>query len=362
MQIEVFKYPVPFCLIRNFLPSEKVQKVKTELNDLRPHLMGAEFTGPATIDNKPSVKRKGLFLHEFTCLQGNSGINSIFDTLMDPINIEELVQSNWICGYLTHPLRTGTLISLYGEGDEYNYHKDKSALSVIYYSFDGEFEGGDFFLQQVKVPIEHNSLIIFPSCVQHAVSPLKGSGERWSITTFVNLKMDDDPQLPANIYKFRNILTKDEWNTLQGHIQGGIWTYKGASNGMDPNACRFMYMDLTGNKFFSEELLKKIPNGPWELERVYANGQTTGLDGDFHQDSQRPDSWTFMIYATEVNADFIDKWGGQTEFKTDHGRISQVPEPNLGILFKADIFHRGLAPSRYVNAMRVTVAWKLRKK
>jgi 2OG-Fe(II) oxygenase superfamily len=362
MNIEVFNYPVPFCLIRNFLTTEQHAKVKQELNGLKPHLQGAEFTGPAKNQNELSVKRKGIFLHEFTCLQGNSGINSIFDRVMDPILLEELVSKSWICGYLTYPPRTGTLVSLYGEGDEYKYHKDKSVLSIIYYVFDGEFEGGDFYLRQVKVPIDNNSLIIFPSCIHHAVSPITGPGQRWAITTFVNLKGDDNPMLSKDIMRFRNFLSKEEWSTVQETIQRGLWSYQGRSNAMDAEACKFLYMDLTQNPFFSEFLFKKIPHGPWELERVYANGQTTGLNGDFHKDSDSYDGWTFMIYASEINTAFLDKWGGQTEFETEHGRISQTPEPNMGILFKSDIFHRGLAPSRYVNAMRVTIAWKLKKK
>jgi hypothetical protein len=360
MNLEVFKYPVPFCLVRNFLPSETFQKVKCELNELEPELKGPELTGAAKIDNELAVKRKGIFLHEYPHLRVNSGINSIFERIIDPINLEILVKSNWICGYLTNKYSTGTLISLYGEGDEYKYHKDSSVLSIIYYVFDGEFEGGDFFLNHVKVPIENNSLIIFPSCVQHAVSPIKGPGKRWAITTFFNLK-SEIPLLPQNIYKFKNFLSPDDWNTVQNIIQKGKWTYNQTSIRNDTEACKFFQMELTNDPFFSEVLFNKIPNGPWILERVYANGQTSGLNGEFHVDSDLPKAWTFMIYTNDIPTHFIDKWGGQTEFETEQGRISEVPEPNMGILFKSDILHRGLAPSRYVNAMRVTIAWKLTK-
>ena len=362
MSLEIFTYPVPFCIVKNFLTSEKLQKVKTELNELTPYLQPPEFTGAARgNDNQISVKRKGIFLHEHPYLRGNSGINSIFDNVKDPLFLSHLTSLNWIFGYLTNPSSSGTLVSLYTDGDEYKYHSDRSVMSIIYYLFDGEFEGGDFFLKHVKVPIENNSLIIFPSCVEHAVTPIKGPGKRWAITNFFNIK-SDIPKIPnENIYRFTNFLSPEEWRMVQDIVNNGMWTYTGQSDPRKPNSCKFMYMDLSNNKFLSEDVFKRIPHGPWEIDRLYANGQTTGLNGDFHKDSERQTAWTFMIYASEIDPNFIENWGGATEFETEHGRYSQVPEPNLGILFKSDILHRGLAPSRYVNGMRVTITWKLHK-
>lgn len=359
--MEVYAYPVPFCLVKNFLNDEKFQKVKSELNELRPHLKGPELTGSAIDQNQLSVKRRGLFLHEHHYLRGNSGINSIFDKVMDPLFIGQLTSKNWIFEYLNNNNQSGTLVSLYEEGDEYKYHKDTSVLSIIYYAFDGDFKGGDFYLGHVKVPIETNSLIIFPSCVPHCVKPITGPGSRWSITTFFNLK----PSVPVheNIFKFRNFISPEDWKTLHETIEKGKWSLSGNSDPSktDPTTCRFWYMDLSTNEFFTQKLFEKIPHGPWKLERVYANGHSVGQDGDFHTDSLNPKCWTFLLYANDIDNDVLNKWGGTTEFETSQGVLSQVPEPNLGILFKSDIFHRGLAPSRYVNALRVTIAWKLTK-
>ncbi len=359
MDITVYTHPVPFCLVKNFLSLDKSTQVKKELNDLRPDLKPAETTSPAKIDNKLAAKRLGIFLHEASYLRGNSAINSIFDIVVSKTFVTELCNRNWLFNYLRNKNYCGTLVSLYEDGDSYQYHKDKAMLSIIYYAFEGEFQGGDFFLQNVKVPIEDNSLIIFPSCVDHCVYPVNGPGSRWSVTTFFNID-EDIPRPPPDIFKFPSFTSPDEWTTIQKNMPNAPWILKGNSLGPDDNE-KFWYTDLSKNDFFTKTLFERIPHGPWILERVYANGQSYGQNGKFHQDSTNPKCWTFILYTNEIDTVNINSWGGQTEFQTKIGTLSQVPEPNLGILFKSDIFHRGLGPSKKVDGLRITIAWKLIK-
>lgn len=361
MDIVYYTHPVPFCLIKNFCDMEKFQQVKSELNELRPYLLSAKDTNPARNNTGDlTVKRKGIFLHEHDYLRGNSGINSIYDCVISTPIVSQLVHKNWIFNYLKNQARTGTLISLYEDGDSYNYHRDKSTLSIIYYVFEGEFEGGDFYLQNVKIPIENNSLIIFPSCVDHCVQSMKGPGSRWSITTFFNIA-EELPRSPPDIIKVKNFTSPDEWKIIQENMPSAPWLLQGNSTSGTKDPDKFWYTDLSHNEFFSKILFEKIPNGPWTLERVYANGQTFGQNGKFHQDSQNHRCWTFILYINPIDPDDMNEWGGQTEFETNSGRFSQIPEPNLGILFKSDIFHRGFGPSKKVSGLRITIAWKLVK-
>lgn len=360
MDIITYTYPVPFCLIKNFCGSEKVEQIKNELNTLRPFLLSAGDTNPAKNSSGDlAVKRKGIFLHEHNYLKGNSGINSILDTVISKPVVDHLVKQNWVFNYLTNKPRLGTLISLYEDGDTYKYHQDRSTLSIIYYLFDGEFEGGDFYLRNVKIPIENNSLIIFPSCVDHCVQPMKGPGSRWSITTFFNIA-EELPKSPPDIVKVKNFTSPEEWNSIQTNMPLAPWILQGNST-LGEEADKFWYTDLSHNEFFTNTLFERIPNGPWILERVYANGQTFGQNGKFHQDSTNPRCWTFLLYTNPIESNIINEWGGQTEFETNDGRFSQIPEPNLGILFKSDMFHRGFGPSKKVSGLRITIAWKLIK-
>ena len=360
MDIITYTYPVPFCLIKNFCCSEKLQQIKNELDTLRPFLLSASDTNPAkNAGGDLAVKRKGIFLHEHSYLKGNSGINSILDTVISKPIVDHLVKKNWVFSYLTNTPRLGTLISLYEDGDTYKYHQDRSTMSIIYYLFDGEFEGGDFYLRDVKIPIENNSLIIFPSCVDHCVQPMTGPGSRWSITTFFNIA-EELPKSPPDIIKVKNFTSPEEWNTIQTNMPLAPWILQGNST-MGEDDDKFWYTDLSNNEFFTNTLFERIPNGPWILERVYANGQTFGQNGKFHQDSTNHRCWTFMLYTNNIEPNTINDWGGQTEFETNDGRFSQTPEPNLGILFKSDMFHRGFGPSKKVSGLRITIAWKLVK-
>ena len=118
MDIITYTYPVPFCLIKNFCCSEKLQQIKNELDTLRPFLLSASDTNPAkNAGGDLAVKRKGIFLHEHSYLKGNSGINSILDTVISKPIVDHLVKKNWVFSYLTNTPRLGTLISLYEDGD-----------------------------------------------------------------------------------------------------------------------------------------------------------------------------------------------------------------------------------------------------
>lgn len=358
----VYNYPVPFCVVRNFLNPDDEVRMKTNLNDLKKHLKPADKTGAAVHENKLLAKKKGVFLNECDYLRSNNFIEKIMDKVKSPEFIDQASAESWFFEYLRGDSKHGTLVSLYEEGDEYKHHKDSSYMSIIYYFFDGEFEGGDFFLKQVRIPIEHNSLVIFPSCTFHAVSPIKGPGKRWSITNFFTLASSYQ-QLPDSIFTFKNFATPDEWKEIHYGIENAPWVLKGLSNPNQTNKIEsnFWFLDLNGIDLFSKKLFERIPHGPWKLERVYANGHSFGQNGSFHQDSTEPGAWTFLLYVNEIDAAAMNSWGGQTEFETSQGRIVQVPEPNLGILFKSNIYHRGLGPSRYVNNLRVTIAWKLIK-
>ena len=119
-------------------------------------------------------------------------------------------------------------------------------------------------------------------------------------------------------------------------------------------------MDLQDDPMFSDtifEKLKHITGKNFELRNVYANGQTFGYDGDFHTDGTEDSNWTFLIYASEVTD------GGLTVFRIPGQELLSAVEPNknTGVLFKANLVHRGMAPSRDCDALRVTVAYKLRE-
>lgn len=92
----------------------------------------------------------------------------------------------------------------------------------------------------------------------------------------------------------------------------------------------------------------------FSLRRAHANGQTYGQDGIFHIDDKGDDRYTLLIYMSDTD--------GHTQFKIDGQLVNIEPLKNRAVVFKSNIFHRGLAPSRDSDDLRISLAFKLCEK
>ena len=63
--------------------------------------------------------------------------------------------------------------------------------------------------------------------------------------------------------------------------------------------------------------------------------------------------------SDEIKAKNVDVVGGHTQFKIDGHLVNIEPLKNRAVIFKSDILHRGLAPSRGIDDLRVSLAFKL---
>ena len=123
----------------------------------------------------------------------------------------------------------------------------------------------------------------------------------------------------------------------------------------------FWYMHLLDNEFFTEHLFSQIEKRigkDFSINRVYANGQTFGLDGEFHIDDKDENAYTFLYYA---NKEWDLAWGGETIIIDPEGKINTVyPSPNLGVVFPSNWLHVGKSPSKQFSDL-ITIAYKLKK-
>lgn len=167
-----------------------------------------------------------------------------------------------------------------------------------------------------------------------------------------------------NIKSYPNFLTQEEHNyVIAKTLKGNAWAFIGSST---DDSFSFWNMDLTQDVFFTKHMLNKIKivtEKNFALGRVYANGQTYGLSGSYHQDAidLNPNSKniykTFLYY---VNPNWKSEWGGSTLFQQNEEVYNQPFIFNNSILFDGDIHHVGLEPTRHCKDLRVTVAFKLR--
>ena len=356
---EFHENPVPHCIIKNYYHPDDVEIIHKELDKLKNSLKSPEDTGTARgVDNVPRKSNKGIFIEnkENPILKLNSKIFS-------PEVIHELCKKSRLFKYLRETRESSTLVSHYSEGDFYKAHEDKSFLTAIYYTWKEPkpFEGGDILLEGVKADVENNSLLIFPSKTKHTVTPVvKGSG-RYAVSQFIDLP---GPERRLPIDKFINFMDVREFHDAREIVfKSREWAWAGRSGQKEDEKVRFWHLDLSRHHLFAVHLKQKIENlvgANFDLERVYANGQTFGQDGYFHQDcTSGRKQFTFLVYMNIIPDKDVDDWGGETQFQDGDRIVSYQPFTNSALYFDAHLFHRGLSPKRFVPELRITIAWKL---
>lgn len=135
------------------------------------------------------------------------------------------------------------------------------------------------------------------------------------------------------------------------------WSFTG---GRPPNS--FWHMDgLEDEPYFREHLFQEICRTlgrTFEIERIYANGQTALQHGAPHADDGEV---TFLYYP---NPQWKFSWNGALFFMGDVKRreVSSVVQykPNRALLFPADLVHYADAPSKSFTGLRISLAYKLR--
>ena len=159
--------------------------------------------------------------------------------------------------------------------------------------------------------------------------------------------------------RFYDILSLEQHEICIRELETPTWSPTGRSQN-DLNSVVFWYKELINNVFFNKVFLERIEfltKKKFVVDRLYANGQSHGQSGSLHIDSENEQSWTFLYYA---NPYWDINWGGYTIFyknETEYDQASFIP--NTGIIFKSNILHAGLEPTKYFNYVRITVAFKL---
>lgn len=187
MNAEFYIEPVPHCVIRNVYTQDDTDKIFKEIDFLKTRLKDPKFTGSALFpDGNPKKRNTGMFLEETYGLPQFSDIVTINRKLF-PVIVDIVKDKHWVFRYLTgDAVKITTLLSCYDEEDYYKSHIDQGVLTCISYIWrePKTFEGGDLYFGDYRVPIENNSLLLFPSCTEHEVKNVTGHG-RFSITQFV---------------------------------------------------------------------------------------------------------------------------------------------------------------------------------
>ncbi|MEM7132592.1 MAG: 2OG-Fe(II) oxygenase [Chloroflexota bacterium] len=176
--------PIPFVLQDNFLTDTEENKVWQCVEENQQQFLQAQVSGSrVNLDTRQShVLHKNQLGHI-----GERFINKIEQTL--PQIFSKLAVDNFTVG------QTELQLTMHVHGDFFRVHRDSSAkedslasrqVTFVYYFYQPpkQFEGGDLLLFDTDgkanayastytriVPV-HNSVIFFPSCSYHQVTPV----------------------------------------------------------------------------------------------------------------------------------------------------------------------------------------------
>tara|TARA_Y100000389_G_C17211540_1_gene388745 strand:- start:55 stop:585 length:531 start_codon:yes stop_codon:yes gene_type:complete len=171
-----------------------------------------------------------------------------------------------------------------------------------------------------------------------------------------------------DINVINNFVNDEELQEIIDAIHNSSWKYSQCSD-----LASVGDIPKPGVKFWKAELIQeeetigkklltkieKLFDKKYKIQRLYANGQTFGQDGTFHQDDPSDNVYTLLIYISPITVENIEYIGGFTEFKRGDNIINVEPYKKRGIFFKSNLYHRGMAPCRLSDLLRVTVAMKV---
>jgi len=159
-----------------------------------------------------------------------------------------------------------------------------------------------------------------------------------------------------------NFLSNDDLMKVMESSRFFIWSYGHRS--FENAGIKFFSSSLINNDLFKTHIFHKIESyfkKKFIIDELYANGQTYGMDGVYHTDDDNDDSYTFLLYISDITHDNAHIVDGYTLFKDGDKVVCIEPILNRGVLFKSNIFHKGLGPSRLSNLLRVSIAFKLKE-
>lgn len=184
MKIECHTEPFPYIRVFNFYSEEELKLIWEELEFILNDriLSGPEKTSSAMYNNEILKKNKGVFLDTLYVNRDTSNILTINKKFFKHLSNMLSKTNHWIFkNSLSGVNWDTTLISYYENCDHYKKHYDCSSYTCLTWFFKEpkKFSGGDLIFSDfnLKIEIENNSFIFFPSLINHEVSEVIMSPE-----------------------------------------------------------------------------------------------------------------------------------------------------------------------------------------
>jgi hypothetical protein len=95
--------------------------------------------------------------------------------LFDKNFLEKLIEYHEAYNYLLYPTKETNLINHYMDNHKYDYHRDRCVFTAItiYHYEEKRYNGGMLMIDGVEYDLQPRDLLIFPSYLLHAVTPIE---------------------------------------------------------------------------------------------------------------------------------------------------------------------------------------------
>ena len=176
--------PYPFLIFDNwYLPHEE-KAVWSEIefymrNPLIQRPADDPYSASAYYDDKTSkAKNTRVFISELYKVTGASHINNCLYKQRSKI-FHSILEENCLQYYRSFEASNAdsTMLSFYRDDDHYDTHYDSPSWTCLIWMVKEpkHFDGGDFEFTDInhKIELKNNRMVMFPSCFNHKVYPLK---------------------------------------------------------------------------------------------------------------------------------------------------------------------------------------------
>jgi hypothetical protein len=195
--------PVPHIIINDFFNDLELSQVWDELDFYtNSHkFLPPNLTGSATDDDGKVIKQNGGIFLDGVYNKESRHVSNILNHTAKIFRkdiVEQIVSKHYIFKYLKECNQDSTLVSYYEKSDYYASHVDQSVLTCVInlYKTPMAFSGGELLFDEYdyNLGIANNRMIMFPSIVNHSVTPVEmnhnsvGQG-RYTISKFLGITL-----------------------------------------------------------------------------------------------------------------------------------------------------------------------------
>jgi Rps23 Pro-64 3,4-dihydroxylase Tpa1-like proline 4-hydroxylase len=172
--ISVQDTPFPLLIIKGTYTEEETDKILKEMKFISSdNKMEGIYTNQAKNEEGGDLKSNtGVWVEEIYTGANISDILRFNIKLLDVLDDIKSEETGWFWDNY-EVARYFTLLSYYENGSYYETHKDLAGITAVTYFFDTpkKFKGGnlEFPSYDIKVPVENNMTVVFPSCIPHMV-------------------------------------------------------------------------------------------------------------------------------------------------------------------------------------------------